>query len=472
MSTAGLTAPSVKSLNDPALIAHLHRLRQTDDLTNWYYLLRTYLYLVIVIGGTVWFCEYQAASGLSIWWDVPMILVAIGLVGAGQHQLSGLAHEGSHHILFRGRYLNELASDWLCMFPLFSTTHHYRLQHHAHHQFVNDPQRDPDVSQLQTSGHWLPFPMPKKAFLLTLLKQLWVPNLIRFMRVRAQYNAVGTDKNPYLRKGWKPSKAPVLVGAGYLAGLILLLGGLVMLGNSLLLALVPAASLVPALLYFYFLPEAKFHQSRVRPVVHQRWMSMGRIVYASALFNALAWVTFLTGRPAPLYFFLLWLVPLFTSFSFFMILRQLVQHGNGDRGWLTNTRVFLVNRFINYAVFPMGQDYHLPHHLYASVPHYRLRELHEVLMEYPEYREKAVVVEGYFVPRHRPPTAPTVLDVLGPAYAPREFHGVHIDNSVLEGEEVEDREAILREGKQEAERLQELARSASEEPTSPKSPLL
>ena len=51
-------------------------------------------------------------------------------------------------------------------------------------------------------------------------------------------------------------------------------------------------------------------------------------------------------------------------------------------------------------------------------------------------------------------------------HAPREFRGVHIDNSVLEGEEVEDREAILREGKQEAERLQELARSASEELTS------
>ena len=113
MSTAGLTEPSVKSLNDPALITHLHRLRQTDNLTNWYYLLRTYLYLTIVIGGAVWFCEYQAAAGLSIWWDVPVMLVAIVLVGAGQHQLSGMAHEGSHHILFRARYLNELASDWL-----------------------------------------------------------------------------------------------------------------------------------------------------------------------------------------------------------------------------------------------------------------------------------------------------------------------------------------------------------------------
>ena len=90
------------------------------------------------------------------------------------------------------------------MFPLFSSTHHYRLQHLAHHQFVNDPDRDPDVSQLQTSGHWLPFPLGKREFLRTLLKQLWLPNLIRFIRVRAAYNATGTDKNPYMRKGWKP----------------------------------------------------------------------------------------------------------------------------------------------------------------------------------------------------------------------------------------------------------------------------
>src|SRR5262249_30218347 len=108
------------------------------------------------------------------------------------------------------------------------------------------------------------------------------------------------------------------------------------------------------------------------------------------------------------------------------------------------------------------------HHLYASVPHYRLRELHEILLEYPEYRENAVVVEGYFLPRHRPPTAPTVLDVLGPEYAPHEFRGVHIDNSVLEDEEVEDRDAILREGEQEAKRLQQLAQSASEGSPDPK----
>ena len=135
-----------------------------------------------------------------------------------------------------------------------------------------------------------------------------------------------------------------------------------------------------------------------------------------------------------------------------------MQHGNGDRGWLTNTRVFLVSRFINFAVFPMGQDYHLPHHLYATVPHYRLRALHEVLLAYPEYREQAVEVHGYFLSPERPPTHPTVLDVLGPDYAAREFHGVHIDNSVLEDCEVEEKDEILREGEREARRVAELNR--------------
>ena len=136
-------------------------------------------------------------------------------------------------------------------------------------------------------------------------------------------------------------------------------------------------------------------------------------------------------------------MPIFTSFAFFMILRQIVQHGNGGRGWLTNTRVFLLRPLIRFSVFPIGQDYHLPHHLYATVPHYRLRRLHELLLDYPEYREQAVVVEGYFLPPHTPQTRPTVLDVLGPAYAPRDLREVHIDNTVLEDDVVEEKAEIL-----------------------------
>jgi fatty acid desaturase len=456
--SVGISAPKQKSLKDAELKETLQQLRQTDNWTNWYYIVRTYVYFALVLGGAVWFDLYCRREGISWLWEVPVAVLAIILVGAGQHQLSGLAHEGVHHILFRNRYLNDLASDLLCMFPVFSSTHHYRLQHLAHHQFVNDPLRDPDVSQLQTSGHWLPFPLTQRQFLRALLKQLWLPNLVRFIRIRAAYNATGTDKNPYVRKGHKPSKVAVRIGVVYLLTQVALLTALVWLRQPLWLAVAPAACWVAVMVVYLLLPSSKYHQSRVHPVLPQRVATLLRVSYLTALFNALAWVTYLTGEWAAAYYAVLWVVPLGTSFAFFMILRQWVQHGNADRGWLTNTRIFFVSRFINFSVFPVGQDYHLPHHLYATVPHYRLRQLHEALLEYPEYRQQATEVHGYFVSPERPQVHPTVVDVLGPEYAAREFRGVHIDNSVLEDDEFEEKAAIIAEGEAEKQRLAEAAR--------------
>ena len=445
MATAVQTSPTITTLNDPRIKEGIQSLRQTDNVTNLFYLLRTYLYLAMVILVALYF---YAINDWSIWLNVPVTMAAILLIGAGQHQLTGLAHEASHHILLRNRFGNDLISDWFCMFPLFSSTQHYRLQHIAHHQFVNDPDRDPDVSQLQTSGHWLHFPVDKSTFLMTLLKQLWLPNLFRFMRIRAAYNAIPTDKNPYLKKGWKPNKKTVRVGILYILTLIGTLAGLVYHGDPLLLAIIPAGMFTAIIGFYAMIPATMYHQSRVHPVISMRAMTLMRMTYVSLLFNGLAWLSLYVTPYAALFYFLLWVVPIFTSFSFFMILRQLVQHGNGGRGWLTNTRVFFIDPIINFAVFPLGQDYHLPHHLFASVTHYRLSELHKLLSQCAEYREQAVVVEGYFLPYEKPPTKPTVLDVLGPAY---HHHGepVYIDNEVLEGEQVEEKEEILRQGEEE-----------------------
>ena len=102
------------------------------------------------------------------------------------------------------------------------------------------------------------------------------------------------------------------------------------------------------------------------------------------------------------------------------------------------------------------------------MPHYRLRRLHEALLEYPEYRAQATEVHGYFVSPERPQVHPTVVDVLGPGYAPREFRGVHIDNSVLEDDEFEEKAAIIAEGEAEKQRLAQAARlsgAAGERPS-------
>jgi fatty acid desaturase len=438
--------PPAPSLADAAFKARLQELRATDNFTNWYYVLRTYLYLAIVLVGAVWFFEARESWGLSWWWNVPVALLAIVLVGAGQHQLSGLAHEGSHYILFKNRIINDLVSDLLCMFPLFASIYHYRLQHLAHHQFVNDPDRDPDVSQLRTSGHWLGFPLPRRRFLVALVKQLWPLRLIRFMRVRAKYNATGTDSTPYLIKGLKPSKAAVLVGVAYLLVMLGLLAALYYLVDEWWpLVAVPLALWVVVCVVFARLPDEKFHRSRLIPVIHARYTSMLRVGTITVAFAALTLATKLTGSPYVGYGLLLWVVPLFTSFAFFMILRQLVQHGNGGRAWTNNTRTFLVAMPIRFAVFPMGQDYHLPHHMFCTIPHYNLKALHALLLQYPEYRDDALVVVGYFASPEKPKVHPTVVEVVGLEYAPKTAE-VHIDNEVMGAGNFRDREAIEREG--------------------------
>src|SRR5262245_15699382 len=106
MSTVVSTSAPVKSLEGPEVKQLLHQLRKTDNVTNWYYFLRTYVFFAVAIGAAVWLFEYVQREGLSFWWNVPIAFVGIVLVGAGQHQLSGLAHEASHRILFRNRRLN------------------------------------------------------------------------------------------------------------------------------------------------------------------------------------------------------------------------------------------------------------------------------------------------------------------------------------------------------------------------------
>jgi fatty acid desaturase len=439
------TITPAKSLNDPEFKVRLQDLRRTDNVTNWYYVARAYLYLFVVIGGAVWFFESRADWGTSWWWNVPVAAVAVFLVGAGQHQLSGLTHEGSHYILFRNRTLNELASDWFGMFPLFSSTQLYRLQHLAHHQFVNDPDRDPDQAQLRSSGHRLPFPVTKRRFIGFLLSQLWVLKLVRFTLGRAKIATTGGGSHPYARPGEKPSKTAVRVGLVYLLLLLPVLFLTWDRPDPTWLIAVPLGLWLAVLTAFALLPTNKYLSSRLTPPIHPRFTSVLRITFITGLLVWLAWLERLTPAPATKYFLLLWVLPLFTSFAFFMMLRQLVQHGNADRGKLTNTRTFLVNRFINFAVFPIGQEYHLPHHVYVTIPHYRLKELHDLLMEYPEYRQQAVVVEGYFLPRTRPPVNPTVLDVVGRAYSGK-WGEAHIEYEVLDVGDFQDREAIEREG--------------------------
>jgi fatty acid desaturase len=401
-------------LSSPSIQRRVNALRQADNVTNWFYLARECLLLGLVVGLAIVFYQNRETWGLAWVWNIPVTVLAVVLVGAGQHRLTTLAHEASHYMLFRNRLLNELVSDWFCMFPMWSTTHSYRLQHLAHHQYVNDPVRDPDVTQMQASGHRFRFPMSRGRFVWEcVVKQfLWLPNLVRYIRIRAKYSSTGSAGGPYqVRSG---NRSGLLTGVGilYLVALVGGLAPLVLLGNPWLLVLVPLGLWACIVTFFLAVPDAFYRKSLVKPDVHSRWTSAGRVTFYTGVFLALAWLSYRTGEPWPLYYFLLWVVPIFTTFSFFMILRQVVQHGNASEDRLTNTRIFHVGRLIQLAVFPLGMDYHLPHHLFPMVPHYRLRQLHALLLETNAYQNQVTLVDGYFFHKERPPVHPTVLDLM------------------------------------------------------------
>jgi fatty acid desaturase len=402
----------VPSLNDPALIRQVNVLRLPDNFTNWYYLVREYLLLAVLIGGTIALCQGLVAWGYSWAWAIPVILATIVCVGACHHRLATLGHEATHYSLFKNRLLNELVSDWFCMFPIFSSTHSFRIQHLGHHQHSNDPDRDPDWAQLRMSGHRFHFPMTVPQFLWhCLFKQLlWPPSLIRYILVRAVFV---TDNGPNSPYRLKRRAAPLLklIGLAYHAVLIGVLAWMVWDGQAILLLTLPFAMLASILAVYVLLPERWFAEYAIRGDVPPRVTALLRLVFHTLLATTIAGLTLWTGWPWWLYYLVLWVVPLGTSFALFMILRQLVQHGNADQGRLTNTRVFFVNPLISMAVFPMGMEWHLPHHLFPMVPHYNLRRLHALLDQVPEYHEQTTLVEGYFFHR-RPPKHATVVELM------------------------------------------------------------
>jgi hypothetical protein len=290
----------------------------------------------------------------------------------------------------------------------------------GHHQCLNDLEHDIDFASLKETGHWLDFPVSKLRFLRMLAQQFLVYPLIKFTLTRAKYNALVGNNNPYAYVDCEFSKWPSRIGICSLAVLFPTMIAASFLDARLVLSVAPLATFAIATVLFLMIPADRYFVTKLRPVISQRTTWISRVAYIALLATALSWAQVLTRSPVWIYYFVWWVAPIFTTFPFFMILRQIVQHGNGDCGWLTNSRTFLVNLFVRYAVFPFGNDYHLGHHMFSTVPHYRLPQLHRFLQRYPDYREEGLVVEGYFLPAD--PVAdrnPTAIEVLGLEYARR-----------------------------------------------------
>jgi fatty acid desaturase len=418
MSTS--RAPEAKlSFSERGLNQEVMRLREVDNATNLAFLVLEYGGLAAVIGGAILFREWRQGSGLSWWWDIPVLALAIVSVGAIQHRLAGLGHESAHYTLLKNKFLNDLVGDVFCMFPILSNVHFYRLFHLAHHQYTNDPKRDPDLVVLGASKMVERFPMRRWEFIKSFYLRAFTEPL-EFLRYEQDYldiNVLGRSENVYVRRLPESNgSVPVWPRLGAMLGLFYLLAfiagqwAITSAGRPgyLLYEGIFGTSLVAAL--GWVLPGSAYFQSPFRQRYSSRASGVLRLAYYSWFLVGLGLLRAVTEGQSSFYFWVLWVLPMMTTFPFFMLLRDVYQHTNADAGRLTNTRVFFPDPFTRWAVFVYGQDMHIPHHLFPAIPHHRLGRLHRLLKaRHPEYAASVVECHGTFANRKG---LPTILDTL------------------------------------------------------------
>ena len=241
---------------------------------------------------------------------------------------------------------------------------------------------------------------------------------MRFIRYQWAYirvNTLGQGKNVYLERAGSASPAHgdrprlgTVLGLVYLLSINTVFWFLTWVKQPNWLVPAGLVSMALAAVMIYRLPEWAVFRSPIRPVYSTRFASVLRVSYYTVLLAILSHLRSATGGLSTLYVITLWVVPMGTSFMFFMLRRDVYQHSNADAGRLSNSRVFSTDPFARWAVFVYGQDVHIPHYLFPSIPHYRLRRLHELMRRHHEvYRDRVIETYGAF---HNSQGRRTILD--------------------------------------------------------------
>jgi fatty acid desaturase len=96
-------------------------------------------------------------------------------------------------------------------------------------------------------------------------------------------------------------------------------------------------------------------------------------------------------------FILYWCVPMFTWLMFIFRLRSIAEHSainyHNENAATRTTCASLIERVF---IAPKNVNYHIEHHLYPSVPFYRLPQLHALLLSKPGYRDAAHLTRTYW----------------------------------------------------------------------------
>lgn len=151
------------------------------------------------------------------YWNPLLYGLIVVLIGARQHALLILMHDGTHYRLFRNRRLNDCVGELLLAWPFFITMRSYRRNHIAHHRHMNTD-RDPDWTRKLDQRQWV---FPKHWAELAWLLFGDVSGLNAIALIKLSRSLAGQDGKPprwYVlsRLGFYLAAAALIIASGSL----------------------------------------------------------------------------------------------------------------------------------------------------------------------------------------------------------------------------------------------------------------
>lgn len=269
-----------------------------------------------VIGGT-----FAAVAGfweyLPNWGKLLLCIMALVILAGRQLALAIIMHDASHQSLFKTKWLNDIATDWLCARPIWNDLKKYRAHHLRHHSKTSTVD-DPDLSLVEG------FPTSKKSLMRKFFRDVSGVTGLKFalgrvlMDVEKMEWTVSNDRRWISQEGrhWTDYPKTFLKNSGgAIATNAALFSVLWAAGHPKLYALWVLAYLTPFPLLL-----------RIRSMAEH------------------------AGMP--------------TSHSA-----------------LTNTRTTKAGYLARALVAPIHVNYHKEHHLMATVPYFKLPKMHQMLLE-------------------------------------------------------------------------------------------
>jgi len=254
---------------------------------------------------------------LPTWGKVLMCALALAILAGRQLAMAILMHDASHHSLFKTKWLNTHLTDWLCARPIWNDVSKYRPYHLKHHAKTSQPD-DPDLGLVKN------FPITQSSLFRKFFRDLNGQSGLKFLAGRVLMDLELLE--------WSVSNDPKPIPRGDRSNLELAKN---LLKNS-----------------------------------------SGMLISNAAIFSAL-WAS---GHPK---LYLLWPLAYITPFPLFIRIRAMAEHAGLETSHsaLSNTRTTRAGWLARALVAPIHVNYHIEHHLMASVPHQKLGRMHQTLRE-------------------------------------------------------------------------------------------